>query len=253
MPWLVRAAYDRNTDEGAKLFAQAASAPKLGEVKWNLPGRPGRRAREVIQEVRAGKVKLKAPKRLGRAAGSVEVHMVYAHEIDPPKGETPVTWLLLTNLPVTNLAEALEKIEWYRCRWQVEVYFKTLKSGCGVEKLQLQSRHGLENAIAALMLVAWRIQYLSTIARDRAIASQSCEKWLEQVEWQCLYMLHKRSQIPEKAPSIGEAVRMLGALGGHLGRKGDGHPGAQAIGRGLLKLYLCIESFAIFQQLHQDV
>jgi len=67
----------------------------------------------------------------------VEVYAVYATETNPPEGEAPVSWLLLTNIEVSNLEEAIEKVQWYRCRWQIEVFFKTLKSGCGVEKLQL--------------------------------------------------------------------------------------------------------------------
>ena len=64
-----------------------------------------------------------------------------------------MSWLLLTNIEVSNLEEAIKKVQWYRCRWQIEVFFKTLKSGCGVEKLQLQSRAGLENAISLLIIV----------------------------------------------------------------------------------------------------
>jgi len=30
-------------------------------------------------------------------------------------------------------------IDYYGCRWTIEIYFRTLKSGCGVEKLQLEA------------------------------------------------------------------------------------------------------------------
>jgi hypothetical protein len=38
-----------------------------------------------------------------------------------------------------------------------------------------------------------------------------------------------------------EAVRMIGRLGGHLGRKGDGEPGPTVLWRGWLRLYEDVE------------
>ena len=43
---------------------------------------------------------------------------------------------LLTTLEVSNFEQACEKKEWYTARWGVEVYHRTLKSGCRVEDRQ---------------------------------------------------------------------------------------------------------------------
>ena len=157
--------------------------------------------------------------------------------------------MLLTNLPVDGLEQAIEKVDWYRCRWQVEIFYKTLKSICGVEKLQLQSRGGLENAIGMLMLAAWRIQYLSTVAHDKSNTDSNCELYLEREEWRAIHILHHRSKPPSSPPSVSEVIRMLGALGGHLGRKGDGPPGPRMIAEGLDKLYQFLDNQALLANL----
>ncbi len=248
-PWLVRAAYDRNTSEGEKLFKLAMAGNELGQVSWHMKARPGRTEREVIQTIRSCKIELKAPRRLGPGQPLVEVYAIYATEINPPEGETPVSWLLLTNIEVCNLEEAIEKVQWYRCRWQIEVFFKTLKSGCGVEKLQLQSRTGLENAISLLIIVGWRIQYLTSLARAQSLSSEPCENWLDRQEWEGIWVLQQRSKPPKNPPSINQIVKMLGKLGGHLGRKHDGFPGALPIGRGLSKLYEFIDNSELMRSL----
>jgi hypothetical protein len=78
----------------------------------------------------------------------VTVTALLAFEPNPPAGEAPLVWVLLTNLPVETPEQALEKLSWYLCRWQIEVYFKILKSGCRVEQLQLETRERLEPALA---------------------------------------------------------------------------------------------------------
>jgi len=43
-------------------------------------------------------------------------------------------------------------------------------------------------------------------------------------------------------PTLREVVRMLGRLGGHLGRKGDGEPGVTVLWRGWSSLYETVET-----------
>lgn len=240
--WLIRSAYDRNTEEGGYLFEVAHHAEEIGETVWTMKARPGRKARQVRQLIQSCVVHLKAPKRLGPAYAPVKVSIVFACEINPPEGEEPVQWLLLTNLPVDTLESALEKVSWYRCRWQIEVFFKILKSCFGAEKLQLQSRKGLENALSVLMIIAWRIHYLSALARTNPTAAQSCIKCLAKQEWEAIWIMLKRCAAPKIPPSTEEIIRMLGRLGGHLGRKHDGFPGAEPLRIGLKKVYQFIDN-----------
>ena len=61
-----------------------------------------------------------------------------AKETEPPDGDKPVEWRLLTNLEVTNLEQAARMIDWYRARWEIEMFFHVLKNGCRIEALQLR-------------------------------------------------------------------------------------------------------------------
>jgi hypothetical protein len=81
-----------------------------------------------------------------RVLPDVEVTAILATEPHPPAGEEPVEWLLLTNLPVDTPEQAVEKLQWYLCRWQLEIFFRILKSGCRIEELQLE---GIETSVSA--------------------------------------------------------------------------------------------------------
>ncbi len=54
---------------------------------------------------------------------------------------------------------------------------------------------------------------------------------------QSVYMIvNKGSPLPTQAPTIYQMIRMIGKLGGFLGRKGDGELGIKSIWTGLQKM-----------------
>jgi hypothetical protein len=102
----------------------------------------------------------------------VDVWGVIAREAAPPAGEERVEWVLLTNRPVESAGQAREVVEDYGCRWLVEDYHKAMKTGCGVEDLQMTTRHGLDNAIAVLSVLAVHVLRLRCNARDEQTRRQ---------------------------------------------------------------------------------
>ena len=60
-------------------------------------------------------------------------------------------------MPVERFERAAEIVQWYLCRWQIEIYFRVLKSGCKVEELQLETTDRLKPCLALYMIVAWRV------------------------------------------------------------------------------------------------
>ncbi|TVL96674.1 MAG: hypothetical protein CV080_10825, partial [Candidatus Kuenenia stuttgartiensis] len=77
----------------------------------------------------------------------------FSEEINPPGGEEPIAWLLLTSLPADTFRQACLVVECYHCRWQIEIYFKVLKSGCKIEERQLETAERIKPCIALYMIV----------------------------------------------------------------------------------------------------
>lgn len=231
--WLIRATQDRVLAEepGSKFSTALAHAPVLGEVQFDVPATDKRRAREVRQHLKAVRVAVRPPRRAGHTLEPVEVTVLLAQEIDPPANEEPITWVLLTNLHVTTAEQALEKMRWYLCRWQIEVYFRILKSGCRIEELQLETLDRLRPALALYMIVAWRVLFLTILGR--ACPELPCDRVFETEEWQAIYIVAQRRRPPPTPPALNDIVRMIAGFGGFLGRKQDGEPGPKVMWIGL--------------------
>src|SRR5689334_20116948 len=229
--WLIRASQDRALVGGGHLWQTLREAEVLGTTEFDLPATPQRAQRRVVQSLRAARVQLRPPYRPDRKLPVVEVTAILASEQEPPEGVEPVEWLLLTNLPVTCAEEAEQKVQWYVCRWQIEIYFRILKSGCKVEQLQLQERDRLEVALALYMIVAWRVLYLLMLGRT--VPDLCCEVVLAAEEWKAVYLVTQRKPPPAQPPCLGEILVLIARLGGFLARKGDGHPGPKALWIGL--------------------
>ncbi|QOJ05059.1 MAG: IS4 family transposase [Planctomycetia bacterium] len=147
----------------------------------------------------------------------------------------PVKWMLLTTIPVNTFEESVEKLEWYARRWGIEVYHKTLKSGCQIEQRQLGNAKRIEACLAIDMVVAWRIYYLTKLGRE--VPDVPCTVFFEEAEWKALVAYKTKSPIPpSNPPGLREAVRMVASLGGFLGRKGDGEPGTKTLWLGIQRL-----------------
>lgn len=229
--WLIRAAQNRAVLGGGLIWETVGQSSSLGQVEFDLaPGR-GRSPRQVVQSLRAARVLLRPPYRPDKKLAPVEVTAILAREDNPPAGEDPIEWLLLSNLPVESFEAAYEKVQWYLCRWQIEVFFRILKSGCKVEQLQLQTRERIEVAVALYLIVAWRVLYLTRLGR--AVPDLSCEVAFAPQEWRAVYLVSKRQQPPPQPPRLCEILTLVACLGGYLARAGDGPPGPKVIWIGL--------------------
>jgi hypothetical protein len=176
----------------------------------------------------------KPAKRSGRKLPEVTINMVFAREINAPHGEKPIEWLLLTSLPIDTVEQAIQVITWYLCRWQIEIFFKILKSGCGVEELQLQTVDRLKPALALYMIIGWRILAMTMLGRS--CPDIPCTSIFDEDEWRAVYVVVHRSPPPKIPPTLNEMIRMIASLGGFLNRKNDGHPGTKTIWIGLQRV-----------------
>jgi len=168
-------------------------------------------------------------------AKEVSIFCVYAKEEAPPKCTEAVSWMLFTTVETRSFEEACTIIEWYSTRWIIEILFRVLKSGCRAEERQLETAERLKRCLAVDVIVAWRILYLTTTGRQ--LPDLPCTAVFEEHEWKGVWaFVNRTTKVPEKPPSLQVIVRLIGGLGGHLGRKGDGQPGAMTLWRGLQRV-----------------
>ena len=110
---------------------------------------------------------------------------IIAYEDNPPEGTEGLRWILLTNIPINSLQEAIEKMTWYSYRWNIELFYKILKSGCCVEKAQLRQAASLKNYIILKSIIAWRLFWITRQFLHNK--HNSCKSVLTPLESQILY------------------------------------------------------------------
>ncbi len=231
--WLIRAVRDRCTVDGPKLREHVASKPSVGTYVIDVPAKGSQPARTATVEVRMGRVRLDPPHRPDRALPEIDVTVIEVHEPNPPIGIPSLDWLLLTSLPCPeSLDEARTIIGWYACRWQIEVFFRVLKSGCKIEELQLQTRQRLEAAISIYAIIAWRI--LFAMAIDRVCPETPATDIFTDEECTAAYALAKLKRPPHI--SLHEILVITATLGGYINRKGQGPPGPKTLWLGWQRL-----------------
>jgi len=232
---LIRAEQDRLLAEGqGHLWEKMARQEVAGIQELQVPRQKNRPARVARLEVRFAEVTLKPPQRK-KGRNELTLWAVWARETEAPAEGERIEWMLLTTVPVTTFEEAIEKLAWYTIRWGIEIFHKTLKSGCKVEERQLGHADRIETCLAIDMVVAWRIFHLVKLGRETP--DVPCTVFFEEAEWKALvaYVTHNPNP-PEHPPTLREAMRMVASLGGFLGRKGDGEPGTKSLWLGLQRL-----------------
>lgn len=240
--WLIRSRHNRALPEGGKLWASVTAGLPLGEVCFTLPARHGQKARLVRQQVWAKRVTLSDGKR-----GRVAATCIVAREVNAPAGVKPIEWRLLTNREASTFEAVAELIDWYRARWEIELFFDILKNACRIEALQLSTIERLERALALFMVVAWRIARLMRLGRT--CPDLDAALLFDREEWEATFILNKKP-VPKTPPRLNEMVRLVAQLGGFLARKGDGEPGARTLWRGLQRVMDFVAGLRYAREVH---
>jgi hypothetical protein len=229
---LVRSREDRALCHSSKkLWEKVEAQPVAGEREIMVTPRPGRKARTATLSVRFCEVVLEPPQGK-RALANIRLWAVHARERRAPTGAQAVEWMLLTTMEVRSFEQASEKIDWYTRRWMIEVFHRTLKTGCRIEDRQLGTVARIENCLAIDMMVAVRIMHLTWLARTHP--NLPCTIYFEDNQWKALSCFLTRKRLPQKkVPTMQEMVGWIGKLGGHLGRKCDRPPGVQVLWEGI--------------------
>ena len=254
--WLVRACQDRalqiqDGDGKAQLCQrhlqdQVRATPVLYETVFSIRERDAktgvecrsrrvaREAREAKVQVRAATVTLRPPWRFDRKLPPVTVNVVLVSEINPPKGEPPVQWVLVTTLPIKTLEQVRRIVEYYCVRWNIEILFRTLKSGCRIEQRRFEHVDRILPAMALYLIAAWRTLFVCRMGRSMPDAD--CEAIFQPCEWKAVWTAVHRKKPPKKRPRLREMVHLIASLGGYVERPSS-EPGAQTIWIGLQRMH----------------
>jgi hypothetical protein len=250
--WIIRSCYDRSLvtddpEEPEHLQQQLLETPVRYRKTIYIRGRDKklecdqrarnqpRVSRECEMEVRATTVTLKDPYRSDRKLRPTTIQVILAQEIHPPEDDVPVSWLLLTNMPIATEQEIEMVIAYYCIRWMIEIFFRTLKSGSRIEKRRFEHIERFERCLAVSMIVAWRTFYTTRIGRE--LPDISCEAVFTQDEWQPVYKLVTNEDPPSRPPTLQRMVRLIARLGGYIDRARTDEPGTDTVMRGMERLH----------------
>jgi hypothetical protein len=238
------------------LRSRLLAAPVFYRTKISVRGRKAkvscedrgrrqpRKSRIADVEVRAVSVTFRPPGRHDRKLPPLSMNAVIVRELNPPEGEPAVEWILLTDLPIETVEQVREIVDNYCTRWLIEVFFRTLKSGCRVEKRRFEHIDRLLPCLALYLIVTWRTLYVCRLGRS--CPEISCEAVFERSEWQPVYRVVCNREPPRKPPALQEMIVLIAQLGGYVNKKRKDPPGPQTVWLGLQRMHdfsLCWKLF----------
>jgi hypothetical protein len=245
--FLLRARENRGLEQAMDghdyLFEAVRSVTSAGTRPLTVQASPGRTARVTEVNVAFTPVRVAVP---GKKAGDypnqpLDLWAVRVWEPKTPQGEEPLEWILLSNRPVTTLAEALERLDWYQFRWIIEEYHKGLKTGCGIETMQFTQTVRLEPAIALIAVVATTLLRLRDAARAPDASTRRATEVVDRVYVDALVGCYP-SRLKSDATVL-QFYMHVARLGGHQNRKADGMPGWLTLWRGWTKLESVVQGY----------
>lgn len=244
---LVRAGQNRNTTEDSYLKDLVRKAPLLAiqnisirareakNSKGDSPRNRPREARNADVEIRALRVEVERPKNVpSTLPKALALSVVLVEEVNPPEGEDAICWMLVTTLPIDTEEQIHAIIHYYCVRWQIEVYFRTLKSGCRIEYRRFEHIDRVKNCLALFSIVAWRIMYICHLGRE--CPDMDCEAIFEPSEWKSVFAVLKKEIPTTGCPKLQEVVRAIAQLGGFVNRPKN-QPGTQTLWLGMQRCY----------------
>ena len=231
------------------LKQHVSGLPELGRFVMDVQSQRGRKARKARKGaefvVRAAPVLVCPPhaKYGNHGDDPLPLWVAQASEVDPPDGEEPIEWTLLTNEPIESFDDAWRVIGWYERRWIIEEYHKAMKTGCRVEDLQFTAVERLQPAIALLSAVATTLLNLRDASRREDARTRPATTMLarEYVEVLSLWRYHK----VRLTMTINDFYYALARLGGHQNRKHDHAPGWLVLWRGWTKLQSMLDGYRV--------
>jgi Transposase DNA-binding/Transposase DDE domain len=233
--FLVRTHADRLAEDRTRTISQEMDGtPVKGLHRIEVRDQQGNRS-EATLEIRYRRLRVFPPTGKQKRYPELTLTVIYAQEPGTPKDREPINWKLLTDLPVTSRAEAIQKLVWYASRWKIETYHKILKSGCKAEESRLRTADRLVNLIAVFCILSWRLFWMTML--NRSDSGMPARHVFSKTERQLLdHLVADRAVDRALKTSLSFYITKLAKLGGYLARSGDSPPGNKVMWRGLSRL-----------------
>lgn len=241
---VVTARGDTGLPERQQLLTAVAQAPLLGLHCLSVPRRKSETqqlmlpARQATVEVRVQALQLR-PHGPGRVP--TDVWVIETREVEPPAGEPPLHWVLITTEPVLDLPAACAMVGYYGRRWVIERLHFTLKSGLKTERLQIDDAVSLGHALAVYYVVAWRLLHLTYLAREDPDTPAATA--FEADELAVLAAATRRT-----VGTVGEAVLAVAELGGWQRYRKAPPPGVKSLWVGWITLRGMVQGYRLARE-----
>jgi hypothetical protein len=222
--FLVRTCVDRLAGEGDHTIAAEMNDVEPCGIH-TVEVRHGKDAVETVEvELKYHRLRVLPPIGKQKHYRALTLTVLHAKERQEPVGRPKIDWKLITDLPVSCHAEAVEKLGWYALRWKIEVFHKILKSGCKAEDVKLRTAERLTRLLCVFCIVAWRVFWMTMVRRSAPDAEPGIA--LTPVEMQILdRMVPNQAADRATRPTLSTYLTKLARLGGYLARGKDPPPG----------------------------
>ncbi len=242
---LVRALSPGKLQPQKQIREHLLDLPYAGTATMTLPPQHNRPAYTFNVYLRYDQVTVQPPPRHTQQK-SIQANAIHAIEMNPRSRSRPSEWLLLTTRPLDSFEAAGECIEWYVEGFLTDAFHRALKLGCNTDAPRPEENGELESLLAGDMATAWRVFTLTQLRHE--VPDAPASRILEGLQWKLLvHYVNNTPAFPEEPPTIRQAARMLGRMGGFMGRKND-DPGVQTIWYGLQRLDQLLLGFNLARQ-----
>jgi hypothetical protein len=217
-----------------------AEASYTVEVTTRTPNYT-RQTRQANIELNWTEIELQPPF-YARQAQPIRVRVIRVWEPQPPTGLEPVEWILLTSSPILAVADARQCVAWYTVRPMIEDFHMCLKTGCQVERSQLDHVNDLQRLLGFILPIAVRLLQLRQ--EVRILPDTEAQTVVEPIY---VRLLIARLHLNQATLSLRDFWKRVAQLGGYQGRTSDGPPGWRTLWRGWTLLSQLVEGARLFQ------
>ena len=233
-------------DKKEELWKRMDSECVAGLIDVAVPRRSSQPARTARLQVRFAQVVLNPP--LKSKLPALSICVVYAREVGYRIDvKEPIDWMLLTSVKTESFEDACERLSWYSRRWGIEVYHRTIKSGCRIEDRRLDDAQSMQACLAIDLVVAWRVYWFTMVGREKP--ETPCNQILSEDEWRVL-SAWATGHVEDTAPCAKQAMHWIGKLGGWISRRKNDNPGTTCMWRGLARLPNMVQGYRLALQIH---